>query len=198
MSNTSASGGYLTPVTPSPFPSSLTMVQFLQTVLVGISGLDGTLVRPKWQANPPKQPDIGVNWMAFNIIATKPDTYGYNYLDANNINQSKRHEGLELQCSFYGPDCNSLAGIVADGFQITQNLEALQIAKMGFTNTGDILHVPDFVNERWIDRVEMTLFLRREIQRSYPILSVVSATGTIHTVLGNEEYLINWESPEGA
>lgn len=192
MSNNSSTGGYLVPASSSGFPGGLTLNQFLQTVIVGISGLDGTLVRPSWQIAPPKQPDLSVNWLAFGVTITQPDTYLYLSTDNTGATTTQRHQLLEIQCSVYGTDAMELAGLIQDGFQITQNLEALREANMGFVETGPMNHIPDLVNERFINRVQMSIFLRREVQRTYPILSITSANGTIHTVIGNEEYLLDW------
>lgn len=194
MSNTSATGGYLVPTSSTALPGGLTLAQFIQTILVGISGISGQLVRPKWQKNAPKQPDVDVNWIAFGIVEGKPDANAHVSLDASNINHSQRHQDLEIQCSFYGPDAMDVAGQLQDGFHIQQNLEAMRAGKMGFVSTGSAMHVPDLVNERWVNRIEMSVFLRREIQRSYPVLTLVSASGTVHTVLGTDQYVIDWQT----
>ncbi len=183
------------PTSTQKLPGSLTLNQFLQTVLVGISGLDGPLVRPSWQVAPPKQPDILVNWLAFGINRNLPDANAYVGTDAAGNTRTQRHEELEILCSFYGPDAYDTASLVRDGFQIQQNLEALRSANMGFKETTPALQMPDLINERFIQRIVMSIFLRREIQREYPILPILSANGVIHTVLGNEEYLMSWQTP---
>ena len=194
MTNSSLGTGYLLPTQTQALPGSLSLRQFIQSVLVGISGLPGTSVRPKWQIAPPKQPDINTDWLAFGIRISTPDANAYINTNPDGSTESQRQEGLEIGCSFYGPDALDYAELVRDGFQITQNLAALTAANMGFTEVGPALHVPDLVNERWIDRYEMSVFLRRQVQRLYPIVSLVSATGVIHTVIGNEEYLLDWQT----
>lgn len=294
MSNTSATGGYLSPAPSNPYPGGLSFKQFLQTVFVGLSGLPPDLVRGKWQPNPPKNPDIDVNWLAIGLGVNKPDAnafvgvspatkaVGYVKLlqnptanvtvtingviitfvtgtpsgnqvqigvdvetttqslwsflslssDVNlvlatyfvyatqitltsvatgtngnsftlatssdviglsgstltgggvNTNVFQRHEDLEVQCSFYGPDADDIASSVRDGFQLGQNREALGLANMGFVGTSSARRVPDLVNERWIDRFEMSVFLRRERLRVYPILTFTSVSGVIVNDVG--------------
>lgn len=183
---------YILPSTTVPLPGKLNLTQFLQTVLVGISGLPGTMVRPKWQIAPPKQPDVAVNWMGFGITRSMPDTYSYVGVNSSGQTVSQRQEGLEIGCSIYGPEGLDIETLIRDGFQIPQNLQALTAANMGFTEIGQALQVPDLINERWINRIEMSIFIRREIQRTYAIPTLISANGKIHSVIGNEEYLLDW------
>jgi len=196
MSNTSATGGYVLPTTTQGLPGNLSLEQFIQTVLVGVSGIQGELVRPRWQVAPPKQPDIATNWMAFGVRESDPQANSYVWLNEDDKNVSSRHETLDVMCAIYGPKAMDYAGLIRDGFQIQQNLEALRKANMGFVNVGKTFHIPDLVNERFINRIEMSVFLRRQVQRTYPILPILSVNGTIHTVLGNEEYLMEFKSPE--
>lgn len=178
--NNSSTSGYIQPSRTSGFPNNLTLNQFIQTVLVGISNIPGTLVRPKWLPEPLKQPDLGVNWMAYGVTATTPDANSYIGVNPDGSNVMQRHALLEVQCSFYGPQAQDNADLVRDGFQIGQNRAALKSVNMGFVEVGPAPHIPDLVNERFINRVEMSVFLRRETIRTYPILTLLSAGGTIY------------------
>lgn len=185
---------YIVPSHTVPIPRGLSVTQFLQTVFVGISNLPGPLVRPKWQKEPPKEPgDIDVNWMSLGIETAAPDANGYLGVDEEERTNSQRHETLEVSCSIYGADALDTYELIRDGLQIPQNLYALRSASMGIVEVGPARQVPDFVNERWIGRVQTSVFFRREIQRIYPILTILSASGTIHSITGNEEYLSHWE-----
>ncbi len=119
---------------------------------------------------------------------------GYVWVNKDGTSNSQRHEGLEVQCSFIGPAANDYAAIVRDGFQIQQNLEGLRSANMGFVEVGPAHSIPDLVNERWINRVEQSLYLRREIQRVYPVLTLLSALGTI-TAIGSDKTIESWLVP---
>ncbi len=185
---------YVLPSSTVALPSGLTLTQFLQTVFVGISGLPGNFVRPNWQIEPPKQPDIDVNWMAFGINVASPDANAYVAIDEDQNGISQRHEILDIGCSIYGPEALETYGLLRDGFQIPQNLEALNLANMGFIEVGPGQKIPDLVNGRWFNRVQTNIFIRREIQRVYAIPTLISAHGSIHTILGGEDYLLDWDT----
>jgi hypothetical protein len=184
---------YIQPSSKPLLPKNLTLEQFLQTVLVGLSGISGDMVRPKWQPAPPKQPDISTNWLAFGITQSTPDANAFVSTDVNGVTTLQRHEELELGCSFYGPLAFEYCNLVRDGFHVSQNLEALRSANMGFKEVGKPLHMSELVNERFFNRYEMTISLRREIQRVYPVPTLIGAGGTIYTVTGKNE-ILNWKT----
>ncbi len=78
-SNTSATGGYLAP-SPAPAPTPLegqALLDFVQSWVVGITGLDGPLVRPYWQSEPPNVPQAGEAWCAFKISTRPADEFPF-------------------------------------------------------------------------------------------------------------------------
>jgi hypothetical protein len=188
---------------PTPqFPvvsGSLTLTEFLQTMLAGVSGLPGQLIRPKWQINPPKQPDVEVNWLAMALINAPADANAYvGFLPdghGGQVNVTQRMEQLELLCGFYGPNGYDYMGLTRDGFQIQANRDALTLAGMGYVGENTGHRVPDLVNERWVDRWEISFFINRQILRSYPILSFLSVSGSITAVLDSGTVkTTNWKA----
>lgn len=179
MSNTSATGGYLTQVA-GPL-EGLDLRRFIGTVLVGVSGFAPEMVRPAWQQNPPPVPGIDVNWMAFGITARRADNDPYQVeKDDGQRTLMLRHEELDIMLAFYGPDCLQKAAEVREGFELTQNTESLLLAGMAYIDLSDIIHAPELVNDRYFDRADTTLTIRREVRREYRILNFVSAYGAIH------------------
>lgn len=187
---------YILPSSTTPFPGGLTLTQFIQSILVGVTGLTATLVRPKWQLSPPKNPDVDVNWLAFAVFLGTPNANASLEMDEDGVMHSQRHQDVKIGCSFYGPDAIDYANIVTDGLQIPNNLEAMTLAGMGYASTGAMISIPDLMNERWVNRIEMEVILRREIKRVYPIVSFVEAEGTIHSVLNGQDYITSWQTPQ--
>jgi hypothetical protein len=195
MTNTSATGGPLAP-NPTPAPQPLegqALLTFLQGWMVGILGISGTLVRPRWQPEPPNIPTEGTAWVALGITARPSDTYPFigrvaGVIDAD---QLQRHEQLNILCSFYdlgsGGQADSLAAILRDGVAVPQNRELLAANGMGLTEIGEPLTVPSLLKQRWLYRVDLPLVVGRQIVRQYPVLSLQSAVGTLVAEAGSGE-----------
>lgn len=176
--NDSSTGGYLAPSS-SPAPlEGQALNRFIQQVFVGITGLDGTLIRPRWQPEPPAIPPFGTDWMAFGIVRRPADTFASNLFDPSGAQTVYRQELLEILCTFYGPDSDNYASLLREGFAVVQNSEVLQLNNFGLVSIGDSLPVPELIKDRWTYRVDMTVTLRREILRTYPVLTVLTAEGT--------------------
>jgi hypothetical protein len=188
---TSATGGYLRQTSVSL--DGLALRRFIATVLVGLTGVDENLVRPSWQPNPPAQPDITVNWLAFGISSTPAP--GTTYHDQHDTTATQvRYEDTEVACTCYGPDCLAIAGALRDALELAQNRDALVANGLNFAAHGDIMHVPEKIGERWFDRADILLMFRREIRREYRIFPFIQATGTIAGAENETAIEINWET----
>lgn len=181
MPNDSSTGGYLSPAaSPAPLEGQA-LNRFLQQVFVGITGFDGTLVRPRWQAEPPNIPPFGTDWMAFGITRRKGDDFASNVHspNGNGADSVYRQEILTILCTFYGPDSDNYASLLREGFFVPQNREVLLLNSFGLVEVGEAVAVPEMIKDRWIYRIDMNVRLRRSILRTYPVLNVLSAEGTI-------------------
>lgn len=183
---TSATGGYLAP-SGSPPLDGQDLLDFLQGVIVGVTGMDGTLVRPAWQIESPTIPDAGNAFCAFRITRRSPDTYAVveHNTDGDGSDAMQRQERLHVLLSFYDQGsrghADELAARFRDGIAIAQNREALQRANFGHVKTGDATVVPSLLKVRWLYRVDLEWIVTRQIDRTYAVLTIVSAHTTLVT-----------------
>lgn len=137
-----------------------------QGLIVGITSLQGKMVRPRWQNEPPPLPKISENWCAFGVKNTSSDDGPYfqqNKEDMDNI----RHESIEVLLSFYGPQGQHFASLFKDGLGIPQNIARIRAYKIKFTGCGEILTAPDFLNNQYVHRYDMTATFNRQVKRSF-------------------------------
>ncbi|QIE88045.1 hypothetical protein G5B91_17915 [Pseudomonas nitroreducens] len=182
MANTSASGGYLTPAG-APTPADEALEDILQPMVVGITGLPGKMVRPRWQPGNPKQPEPNVNWCAIGVMHTKQDANPAIEHDGtgNGADQYQRHQDVILLATFYGPNAQAYGQLLSDGMYIPQNGEALRALNMAFVEAGDLIAAPDLINQQWVRRYDLRIRLRRKIERTYPVLNILSADTPVIT-----------------
>lgn len=184
MANDSSTGGALLPAS-SPAPlEDAGLLDFLHDWVQGITGLPATMIRPRWQPEPPNIPDEAVDWAAFGIMRREADTFVYeeHHPDVNGYDELRRHEILHILLSFYGQNADNYCSLLREGMQVAQNREVLGLAGMGVINCGDISTVPEFVKEKWLYRTDLPFSIRRQIIREYPVLNLLSSV----TQLNNE------------
>lgn len=181
--NDSSTGGYLSPAVASPPLEDDALTAIFQQMIVGITALPGNMVRPRWQPNPPKQPEPTVNWCALGIsVQTLDDGPAIVHNQAGNGSDTYiRHEQIDVLASFYGPAAMQNAQLLSDGLAIPQNLEQLKAQDMNSVDTGQIRAAPDLINEQWIRRYDLQMTFRRKITRSYAVLNILTAQGTVQT-----------------
>lgn len=188
MANTSATGGPLLPLVPTPPLQGDALDDALTAVVAGVTGLDGFFIRPRWQPDPPDQPSVSTDWCAIGITNITPDGNAYvghfsgpSVDDLTAFDQMQRHETLEITASFYGPNGGSYAGMLRDGLAIAQNREPLTAQGMAYVDTQGFVALPELVNQQFIRRQDVTLRFRRIVVRSYPVLNIRAADVAVLT-----------------
>lgn len=183
MPNDSSTGGYILPAgSPAPLEDAA-LDALLQQVVVGVTGLPGDMVRPRWQPTVPKQPEPAVNWCAIGVTNMDPDDYPVEIHDGTDDGHDNYavHETLIVLASFYGPNSMSFAKLMRDGLYIAQNREQLTGQGMTVTDVGKPVAAAEIVNQQWIRRYDVAIRFRRKVERSYPILNILSAPFEIDT-----------------
>lgn len=179
MTNTSATGGYLSPIG-SPADEDDALAALFQSACAGITGLSGDLVRPRWQVNPPKQPEPSTTWAAIGVTTTTPD-FGPCTEASDMTATASRHELIEVLCSFYGPGAQASATRWRDGLAIPQNGDTLRSSGIVFVSCGPSVPAPELVNQQWVRRFDVATTFRRKISNTYNILTFQSGDVSINT-----------------
>jgi len=176
MPNDSSTGGYLTPSSTNDL-NDKALAQFLQQVVVGIVGLPGNLVRPRWQPEPPNIPDFGTNWAAIGPGPRKRDPFAavVNNPAAGNATVV-RNRTMEILCSFYGPAAEANSELLAMGLEVPTNRGVMQLQGFNIiSGAGDSTVVPFKDKGRWQYRVDIPFTVRQQQKYVYPILNLVGA-----------------------
>lgn len=171
----SATGGYITPSGGSAYGQELEDI--FQEFIVGVTSLSGVMVRPRFQKDPPPMPAIGEDWCAFAVKSINPDDGPY-FDQKDEILDSIRYEELTLFLSFYGDHGQSIANVLRDGLGIPQNIAQLKAQQIKFISTGEINTAPDFLNNQYVHRYDLTAVFKRKTSRTFAVKSFVDA-GTI-------------------
>lgn len=184
------------PVPPEPaYDAELDAI--FQSVVVGVLGFDPTLVRPRWQPYPPKEPEVGVDWCAIGVLSSIPDAFPYiAHLSQDNItdpsaDQLWRHEELEVLASFYGSNAMKNLGYLRDGLTIVQNTEVLEANQIAFVGAEEARTAPEFINQQWRRRFDLPLIFRRKIQRVYSMPNILDASVHLFDDSGHVDDTIN-------
>lgn len=176
--NSSSSGGYLSPVSSDTVEDDV-LAGLLHDLVVGVTNLSTTLVRPRWQPQPPTMPDPTVNWAAVGVTTIEPvgpwPSWVHNH-DQTSTMQDQ--EELEVIASFYGPRSGYYAGVFQAGVRVQQNLEPLLAANIKLRVVRNTTHAPELINTQYRGRADVAFRLVREIDRVYNIQDIVSASIT--------------------
>lgn len=191
MPNTSATGGYLLPTNVAA-PDDQDLQVILQGLIVGCTGLDGTLVRPRWQPTMPAQPTPGTTWAAIGVMQELADPYGYTspLKEANTKITLTLHWTIDALCSFYGPQGGRYANALTTALLVAQNREAIATQGLRYVGSGQTMRTAENINTQWIRRVDVPLQFRRAIDSDFSILSLLSVPGQIGTEAISQPFVI--------
>lgn len=183
--NSSSAPGFLAPLSEPLFDDPL--ADFLHGFFVGLTGLDGTMVRPRWQPEPPNMPDFTDNWLAFGINRIQEDDFAYQGEDPHDRQQDvvERDQILTVLCSFYGPQGMRIAHRMSVGVQLAQNRTYLASQQITVIDVQDAFNIPALLKEKWVPRVDRSMRLRRRAGWTFGIRTVESAQAQ----LDNEVYI---------
>ncbi|HHJ4449415.1 TPA: hypothetical protein ACQJMR_005086 [Raoultella ornithinolytica] len=140
----------------------------------GVTGLDATLVYPRWTDPQQAIPKNGTTWCAFGITGIQED-FNPAYLQGEESTEQWSHETVSLILCFYGPQGLATATRFRDGLLVAQNNDGLNQAGLTFLQHGQILNLPELINNQWVRRYDISVDLRRKIIRQYGIQSLVNA-----------------------
>lgn len=177
----SSTGGYLAPSSIGTDLNDQALNRFLQQLVVGITGLAGTLVFPRWQQEPPNLPDFGVNWAAIGRERRTRDSFSavVHSPTGNGSSTVVRNQIIEVLCSFYGPAAEANSELLAMGLEVPQNREAMQLAGYGLVGgAGDSVIAPALIKNRWTYRLDLPFAVRTQQKYVYPVLNLEGAQAT--------------------
>jgi hypothetical protein len=175
----STKAGYLAPTSVSSADSDIELATIFQGAVVGIVGLPGNMVRPRWQPQPPPMPPPNVDWCAIGVTVQSPIDFPVLKMSPDGTQALQRQEEITVQASFYGLNAQSNAGLLRDGIFVAQNLDVLAANGIKLITAGEIVQAPDLRNEQFIGRCDLPLRFRRQVDRVYPVRYLVSAPDTI-------------------
>lgn len=191
---TSATSGYLVPLTTNGELNDEPLRVFFQQLIAGVTNLPGNMVRPRWQPEPPNMPAASVNWCAIGVVSRERDVNAL-VTHQGDSDLVYRTEILSVVATFYGPQCEQLSELFAMGLEVAQNREVMQQAGYGLVEVQNAVMMAEQYNERWITRVDVDFKVRRAQLYQYPVLDLEGATGTITATDGVSTITVDFETP---
>jgi len=175
MSNTSATGGPLSPAPPLPLDDDGLDAVF-QQLIQHVTSLSGDLVRPRWQASVPKQPEPGVNWCALGTPEVVQDAGPWLVYDpVRNQETYWDHETLTVLVTFYGPNAQSFARLLRAGLNVPQNTEELLQYGVRYIDCGPVRTMNELLNQQWVHREDIALHFRRKVVMTFAVENILIA-----------------------
>lgn len=182
MSNDSSTGGYIAGTVELGLADAA-LDALLQQMVAGITGIDGTLVRPRWQPTVPKQPEPDTNWCAIGVTSIDVDDFPAEVHDPEDDGSDDfaQWETINLLASFYGPAGMRNAKTLRAGIYVTQNRDAMVEQGIDLIDAGTITAAPAQINNVWVHRFDLPIRLRAKNELVFPILNLLTAQTAVVT-----------------
>ena len=206
--NTSATGGFLAPLTPAP-DDDLVLDQFLQRLVVGCTGLRPESVRARYvtlddgEKATSRNPNQRENWASVGVMSMEAEGQPALVHDGAGEGTSTQiqHMRLDVLASFYGPRSSALAELLRAALYVPQNRDTLFREGMGLIDVGDGRRIPEITNTSPRRRTDIGFRLRRRVERTYAIRNVLELTGTLTGQGGSQDGVVhqqnNLKTPRG-
>lgn len=181
--NDSSTGGYLLPSS-APLADDAALDGIFQSLVASCTGLPGHLVRPRWQPVPANRPENTVDWAAVGVTdeTPEPSAVVIHHPDGEGYDELQRQVTLTVAATFYGPNSRGFSGLLRDGLAIGQNREALYLAGMSLKMADvHMINTAEQVGPLWYKRQDVIFTIVRMIGRTYPVLNLLEAQGTVHS-----------------
>jgi hypothetical protein len=178
----SSQSGVIQPIDTTALLEGQSLEDYLQQWVAAVAYLDGTMVRPRWQPEPPNIPDYGVDWAAVGIMNRRPvGLYPWvgHHSEVDGHDEMQRHEELDVLITFTGAHADRYAGNFHHGAWIWQNRAALRLAGMALIEVEEGRSVPELIKNQWWNRIDKQFCVRRIVVRTYPVLNLLSASGAV-------------------
>ena len=177
---------YLLPTSAAPLDDQA-LDRFLHDLFVGVTGIDPTLVRPRWTAEPGNMPAFNTSWIAQGITERRDDVVASQVLSSDGLSTTvSRNQELDCLTSVYGTTASTLQALIRDGLSLDQNREYINQYGFVLVKVGDPRNTTMLINERWNKRIDFVITFRRLISRVYTVQSLLSAQTQLITDSVNE------------
>jgi hypothetical protein len=189
----SSTGGFLSPTSSLPAEDAA-LDAILQALVVGVVGLPGNLVRPRWQIVPPTQPEAGTDWCAVGLIdeESEPNISLIHNAAGDGSSTSIDVDIITVLASFYGPTARGNAKTLRTGLMIAQNREFLFNTGLALMEApGKSRPLPDLVNQQTLRRVDISMRFRRRTVLNWAILNLLQMEGALITDNGGGDALLS-------
>lgn len=188
----SSTGGFLTPQSSSELLFGEKLNQIIHDWIMGLTGLNGKVIMPRWQIVPPNLPNsFTTDWMTFGVTRKIRDGYSYisHQVDSSTgliveSDQSTRWQSIFVLCSIYGPNQEFTEASISQGLYIQQNNEYLFQYYIRPIGTNETIIVPELIKNDWVTRWDLEIELSMQVTFNYSVNSILSALGTLNTDTG--------------